>query len=237
MRDHHSYWVAANRPDTVDTSTLTLRPEDEAIPDFLPGQFVTIKMTGAGEMPVPISGDPAVDDGTLQLTVQGPLRDARLGAAADVRGPFGIAWDLDAAAHTDLVLAATDMGLALLRPALLQALRHRGRYRRITLIAGAVTPDHLLYKDELDALACSTGTEVIVTVEQPDVTWHGRVGPVTDYQAKLRIPERTTAMLCGPEPVLRLGTKMLLERGVPVERIQLATPFLYQQRHPAVATR
>jgi NAD(P)H-flavin reductase len=236
MWDHHDYWVAANRPDTVDTSTLTLRPEDNAIRDFLPGQFVTITTAGANEVPVMISGDPAVDDGTLQLTVQGLLRNAQLGAAADIRGPFGTAWDLDTAAGTDLVLAATDMGLAVLRPALLRALRHRNRYRRITLIIGARTPDHLLYKDELDALAGNTDTNVVVTVEQPDATWCGRVGHITDHLCELEIvPERTTAMLCGPESMIGLGTTILLERGVPVEQIQLATPFPSQHSHPTAA--
>ncbi|MFD1050848.1 hypothetical protein ACFQ1S_37610, partial [Kibdelosporangium lantanae] len=89
------YWVASNRTDTHDTVTLTLRPEDVAIPEFLPGQFTMLYVFGVGEIPVSISGDPADDNGTLVHTVRDvgavskALRLARNGMTVGVRGPFG----------------------------------------------------------------------------------------------------------------------------------------------------
>lgn len=221
------YWVAHNHTDTHDTVTVTLRAEDEAIPPFLPGQFTMLYVYGVGEIPVSISGDPTHDNDTLVQTIRGvgavseALRHARNGTTIGVRGPYGTGWDLDSA--DDLLLVAGGIGLAPLRPALLHALRYRRRYRRITLVAGARTPDDLLYTDELDAIARNTDTEIIVTVDRADTTWPGRVGLVTTPLATLHLdPERTTAMLCGPEPMMRFSAKALLDRGVPAQRIQLS---------------
>ncbi len=223
------YWVAGNRTDTHDTATLTLRPEDEAIPEFLPGQFTMLYVFGVGEIPVSVSGDPAQRNGILVQTIRGvgavseALRTASNGTAVGVRGPFGRGWDLDSAQGNDLVLVAGGIGLAPLRPALLHALRHRSRYRRITVVAGARTPGDLLYLDELDALACNTGTDVIVTVDRPAPGWSGRVGLVTEPLAALRLdPRRTTAMLCGPEPMMRFSAQVLLDHGVAAQNIQLS---------------
>src|SRR5688572_12915482 len=65
------YWVAAKHPDTADTSTLTMRAEGEAIPDFLPGQFTMLYVFGVGEIPVSVSGDAAHGDGMLVQTIRG----------------------------------------------------------------------------------------------------------------------------------------------------------------------
>src|SRR5262249_51183847 len=45
------YWVAANREETADTVTLTLRPEGLPIREFLPGQFTMLYVFGVGEVP------------------------------------------------------------------------------------------------------------------------------------------------------------------------------------------
>lgn len=223
------YWVAGNRTDTADTSTLTMRAEDDAIPRFRPGQFTMLYVFGVGEIPVSISGDAAHDDELLVHTVRDvgavshALRHAKRGTTIGVRGPFGAGWDLDAAAGTDLVLVAGGIGLAPLRPALLHALRYRRRYRRITLIVGAKTPSELLYTPELAAIAANTGIDVVVTVDRPDQDWHGHVGLVTQPLAKVRLdPGHTTAMLCGPEPMMRFSADLLIDRGVAADRIQVS---------------
>ncbi|MCE7004663.1 FAD/NAD(P)-binding protein [Kibdelosporangium philippinense] len=225
----HRYWVAANQTDTADTSTLTMRAEDDAIPSFLPGQFTMLYVFGVGEIPVSISGDASHEDGLLVQTVRDvgavshALRHARRGTMIGVRGPFGTGWDLDGAAGTDLVLVAGGIGLAPLRPALLHTLRYRRRYRRITLIAGAKAPAELLYTPELAAIVANTGIEVVITVDHADQDWHGHVGLVTKPLAQVRLdPGHTTAMLCGPEPMMRFSAELLMDRGVAADRIQVS---------------
>ena len=124
------YWVVANRTETSDTATLTLRAEDLPIREFLPGQFTMLSVFGVGEVPISISGDPAADDGTLVHTIRAvgavsrALQQATAGTVVGVRGPFGAGWDLGSPAGADLVLVAGGIGLAPLRPALLLRTMH-----------------------------------------------------------------------------------------------------------------
>lgn len=223
------YWVAANHEETADTATLILRPEGLPIRDFLPGQFTMLYVFGVGEVPISISGDPDDDNGLLVHTIRDvgavsrALRHAKPGTVVGVRGPFGAGWSLDLPAGTDLVLVAGGIGLAPLRPALLHALRHRRRFGRITLIAGAKTPAELLFTNELGALADRSDVDLAVTVDRATAGWQGDVGLVTKPLAEVALrPERTVAMLCGPEPMMRFSAKVLMEQGVTAEDVQVS---------------
>lgn len=223
------YRVVRNRTETADTATLFLRPEDEPIQDFRPGQFTMLYVFGVGEVPISVSGDPDARDGTLVHTIRGvgavseALRRAGPGTAVGVRGPFGVGWDLDLPPGTDLVLVAGGIGLAPLWPALRHALTHRHRYRRIVLIAGAKTPPELLFTADLVALATRADVEVVVTVDRATDGWAGPVGLVTVPLAVFPVtPDRTAALLCGPEPMMRYCAGVLRDRGVTPGRIQVS---------------
>ena len=50
------YRVAGRQEETHDTVTLDLRPVDQPIPAYQPGQFTMLYAPGIGEVPVSISG-------------------------------------------------------------------------------------------------------------------------------------------------------------------------------------
>ena len=53
--------------------------------------------------------------------------------------------------------------------------------------------------------------------------WTGAVGFVTEALQRIDVdPARTTALLCGPEPMMRFCARALMSRGVPAEAIQLS---------------
>jgi NAD(P)H-flavin reductase len=222
------YRVGASHRETADTATLVLLPRSEPITPFRPGQFAMLYVLGVGEIPISISGDPAEED-VLELTIRGvgavseALRHAPAGTPVGVRGPFGTGWRLDVPAGADLLLVAGGIGLAPLRPALRHALANRRRYGRIVLVAGARTPAELLFTTELVALAKRADVELVVTVDRASEDWTGRVGLVTEPLAEIDLfPEWTAALLCGPEPMMRFSAKVLLDRGMPAERIQVS---------------
>jgi NAD(P)H-flavin reductase len=95
------------------------------------------------------------------------------GEVLGVRGPFGTGWQPGDAAGGDLVLVAGGIGLAPLRPALLGALSHRDRYRRVVLLYGARTPADLLYADEIGRWRDRDGVEAWVTVDSGTPPWRG----------------------------------------------------------------
>ncbi|HEX6343265.1 FAD/NAD(P)-binding protein [Umezawaea sp.] len=219
--------VRRRRVETKDSATLVLAPVADRLPVFRPGQFAMLYAHGIGEVPISISDIPA--GGVLVHTIRAvgavsrALHSAEPGAVLGVRGPFGTAWDVDRAEGGDLLLVAGGIGLAPLRPALRHALEHRSSYRRVTLVVGARTPSDLLYDDELRHWDSLADVDVVVTVDHAADGWTGRVGVVTEPLASIPLDAtRTTAMLCGPEPMMRYCARTLLGRGVPDEGVQVS---------------
>ena len=158
-----SFVVTRTRQDTHDTATLWLAAVDGAPLAFQPGQFTMLQAYGVGEVPVSISGDPA-DDGVLQHTIRDvgsvshALATAETGARLGVRGPFGVGWEVGTARGRDVVIVAGGIGLAPLRPAVLEICANRAAYGEVTLLYGARTPAERLFTDELPAGRPSTAS-------------------------------------------------------------------------------
>ncbi|MFI7680115.1 FAD/NAD(P)-binding protein [Actinophytocola sp. NPDC049390] len=223
-----AYTVVDRAIETGDSATLTLAPVGRPLPRFLPGQFTMINAPGVGEIAVSISGDPRFERILVQTVravgaVSRAVHDAATGTVLGVRGPFGTDWDLPSAAGADLLLVAGGIGLAPLRPALLGALADRTRYRRITLVLGARTPAEFLYRDEVRSWERRPDLTVLSTVDHPVPGWHGPVGLVTAPLAAVDLdPAHTVAFLCGPEVMMRFSADLLVDRGVPPERVRLS---------------
>jgi NAD(P)H-flavin reductase len=211
-------------------------PVDQAIDRFWAGQFAMVYLFGVGEIPVSISGCPLGGDDTLTFTVRsvGAVSDAlcraRAGAVVGIRGPFGTSWDVDDAVGGDLLFVAGGIGLAPLRSALLEALAVRGRFGRITVVAGAKSPGELLFTDEYESWR-ARGAQVAITVDRVPLdpctlvppAWDGPVGLVTSLLADVHVrTDRTVAYLCGPEVMMPHTGTALTELGVPPEQIRLS---------------
>jgi NAD(P)H-flavin reductase len=223
------YRVASRSTETYDSVTLGLEPVREPLPPFQPGQFTMLAVPGIGEVAISISGDPATQDGTLTHTIRAvgavssALHDASVGTPVGVRGPFGTTWDLPSAASRDLVIVAGGVGLAPLRPVVLGALAERGFYRNVSLVAGARTPADFLFRGELETWASRGDIDVELTIDQPAAGWDDQVGFVTEPLARLRLdPARTTAFLCGPEPMMRFAAQVLLRKGMAASEIRIS---------------
>ncbi len=220
------YRVTARRAETHDTVSLTLEPAAEPITAFRPGQFTMLYAFGVGEIPISVSGPPG-QPALIQTiravgAVSRALCTASQGQLVGVRGPFGTSWAEADAAGQDLLLVAGGIGLAPLRPALLAALTERTRYRRIIVLAGARSPDELLFAGDLQDWR-DNGAEVSVTVDKADARWHGNVGVVTQLIGQAGLdPPRTTALICGPEVMMRLTARSLLAAGLPAAAIRLS---------------
>jgi NAD(P)H-flavin reductase len=223
------YRITGRVAETRDSATLWLEPLTRSLPPVRPGQFMMLCAPGIGEVAISVSGDPAALDGRLVHTIRAvgavstALHDVRPGTVIGVRGPFGSGWDVDSAAGRDLVIAGGGVGLAPLRPVVLSTLTSRGRYGRVIVIAGARTAEEFLFRSELDAWAVRDDLEVELTIDQPAAGWDGPVGFVTEPLARLTLrPERTTAFLCGPEPMMRFSARILLGQGVAAGDIRIS---------------
>ena len=218
--------VAAREQDTVDTWTLTLEPGAGPGPVIGPGQFMMVYAFGIGEVPISVSGPPG-RPGPVVLTVRsvGAVSSAicasEPGSVLGLRGPFGTSWPVEAAAGGDVVVVAGGIGLAPLRPVVLQVLRRRDAYERVTVVYGARTPEDRLYIEELERWRDMIVVEV--TVDAAGAGWGGPVGFVAKLVSRAAIrPDRTTAFVCGPELMMRTSIDALADRGLPAERVHVS---------------
>lgn len=222
------YRISHTRQDTRDTFTLELDPVEGARFTYAAGQFTMLDAFGVGEVPISISGDPT-RPGPLEHTIRDvgavthALITAPTGAVLGVRGPFGTSWDVADGMGGDVVLVAGGIGLAPLRPALLELLGHRDRYNRVVLLYGARTPEDILFGDELRTWAKDFGVVVEVTVDNGQHAWRGKVGLVTQLVPRAGFDARhTLALVCGPETMMRFSAAALVDRGVPMDRVRLS---------------
>lgn len=214
--------------DTRDTYTLELEPTDGAPLAWLPGQFTMLHAFGVGEAPISISGDPSRPD-RIEHTVRNvgsvtaALVAAGPGTVLGVRGPFGTGWDVGKGRGSDVVVVAGGIGLAPLRPAILELIAHRADYDRVVLLYGARTPEDILFTDDLRAWAERDGIVVEVTVDNGQHAWRGRVGLVTQLVTRAGFDAaRALALVCGPEVMMRYAAQALSSRGVRPERLRLS---------------
>jgi NAD(P)H-flavin reductase len=213
--------------ETADTVTLELSASDGRPLAFTAGQFTMIGSPTFGEVPISISGDPAHPD-RLVHTVRGvgdattALLRCRAGDRVLVRGPYGRGWEVADGAGGDVLVVAGGIGLAPLRPALLEMLADRHRYGRVTLVYGSRSPADLLYRDELERWRARPDLDVAVTVDGADSSWRGHVGLVTTMLPESLEPANTLALLCGPEVMMRLAADALVARGMAPSAIRVS---------------
>ncbi|MGO8873516.1 MAG: FAD/NAD(P)-binding protein [Acidimicrobiales bacterium] len=224
------YRVASRRSEVGDVVTLVLEPSGRtAAPAFMHGQFNMLTAFGVGEVAISISSTPGTA-GPLEHSIRDvgavthALCAAPVGTVVGVRGPFGIGWGLgDIENGVDVVVVAGGIGLAPLRGALLELVgRQRSGRGRLFVVAGARSPDQILYGDELEDWR-RAGANVAVTVDVGTPSWAGQVGVVTTLLPELPFePEGAVALTCGPEIMMRFVARSLVDRGVDPGRIRVS---------------
>lgn len=223
------YVVRQVSKETLDTFTLTLGAENGfGSSSFQPGQFSMLWVFGVGELPISISGDPSAM-GKLVYTVRSvgeathSLISRKVGDEVGVRGPFGTGWPVQAARGRDVVIVAGGIGLAPLRPVIYEVLKNRDQYGRLVVLYGSRSPQDLLYRKELAAWARQRETQILVTVDYGGLSWRGHVGVVTTLFKYARLQaERSVAMVCGPEIMMRFVTRELQAHGFSRDDIYLS---------------
>ena len=214
-----TYWCALDDP--VERRSYT----------FQPGQVNMIGIPGVGEIPISVSSDPARSR-LLAHTIRwcgrvtNVFKTLHAGDQVTIRGPFGRGWPVAEARGGDLLIVAGGLGMAPLRPAVYTAIRNRGSFRRLIVLAGARGPEHLLYPGEMDMWGQwlrNQGIELLLTVDIADESWPYDEGVVTTLFPKAHIdPRVATVFTCGPEIMMRFAIRDLLALGVPPERVWLS---------------
>ncbi len=220
--------VRAIRPEAYGISTFSLEYTDPDAPlGFAAGQFNMICLPGFGEVAISICSDPGtprVMEHTIRYagSVTRAIGRLKIGDVVGLRGPYGNPWPMQLAEGKDLMIVAGGIGLAPLRPVILETLHHRDRFGRVLVLYGGRTPQDLLYTGEFENWQ-DGGIEMFVSVDRADETWKGQVGviPMAFYRTRLD-HRRTLVFSCGPEIMLRFVIYEAMARRIPKEAIYVS---------------
>jgi NAD(P)H-flavin reductase len=195
--------------------------------DFAPGQFNMLYVPGVGEVAISISSDP--DDELLEHTIRivgrttGVIERLAVGDVLGLRGPYGNGWPLQETRFKDVLVVTGGLGCAPVTGAIQYMLRRRASYGRIAILHGVKQPADLIYRDRFEQWRREPDTTVLLTSDSPDRHWHDRTGVVTELFEEVDCdPGRTVVFMCGPEVMMRYGTQILMERGLPSSRIYVS---------------
>ena len=192
---------------------------------FASGQFNMVYLFGVGEVAISIVSDPDEPeslDHTIRVVgrVTKAIAQLQAGDELGIRGPFGQGWPLDAAQGNDVVIVTGGLGCAPVVGAIEYIFRRRNQYGAVKILHGVKTLHDLLYRERFDAWRRQPDTQVLLTSDQPDKTWHYHVGVVTELFEQVAVdPARTVVLMCGPEIMMRLGVPILMQRGIPATAI------------------
>ncbi|MFH2124308.1 MAG: FAD/NAD(P)-binding protein [Pseudomonadota bacterium] len=197
---------------------------------FRPGQFVMLELPGIGEAPFSITSSP-VRHGDLELCIRAVgnmtmfLDRVGRGTRVGISGPFGTHFPVEKMEGEDLLLIGGGLGIAPLRSPIHAVLETRSRYGQVDIIYGARRPSELLFGYEY-AMWRQFDVGLDIIVDQAEEGWQGPVGLITEI-LKERIArsvsdalrQRTSAIVCGPPVMFRFVCDLLIQAGVPVEKI------------------
>lgn len=229
--DIHPATVMERIRESEDINTYRVQLVDEEARRqfrFKAGQFNMVYLFGVGEVAISIMSDPdepEVLDHTIRTVgrVTKAIADLQPGEALGIRGPFGKGWPLEEARGQNIVIVTGGLGCAPVVGAIEYLFRRRAQYGSIKILHGVKTPQDLLYHERFDRWRRAPNTEVLLTSDQPDKTWHHHIGVVTELFEQVSIdPAKTTVLMCGPEIMMRLGVPILRKRGIPATDIYVS---------------
>jgi len=208
--------------------TLRLRPDRPIA--FRTGQFIELSIPGVGEGPFTPSSSHFVSE-IMDVTIMKAgyvtkhIHRTQVGDRVGLRGPYGTWYPLEKFEGKDLLILGGGCGLAPLRSFFLTLLAEVEKYRSVTFLAGAKTPQDCIFKDEVTGWRKYPNVHFLraVDVIPPGENWDEEVCLVTKLLEKIQIDTaHNPAVVCGPPVMMKFGTRDLLKMGYREDQIYLS---------------
>ncbi len=186
---------------------------------YLPGQFMMLSLPHCGEAPISFSSSPTRPGGfSLSIRQAGKLTTAaqslRPGDMVGVRGPYGRPFPMADLRGRNLMFVAGGIGMAPLRSAILYCLDKGDEYGHITVLYGSKNPGEFCFMPDLAAWRQDERVTCLLTVDEGDDDWQGRVGLVTGLLDEVKMDGgRDRALVCGPGVMIRFVLECLAALG------------------------
>jgi NAD(P)H-flavin reductase len=201
--------------------------EDEKAFRYTPGQFCELSILGKGEAPFGIASSPT-EKGSLKFTINKAgvvttaLHQLEEGEEVGIRGPLGNSYPIPLFEGKNVLVIGGGFAFTTLRSLIVYLSHpdHRPRFKEITVVYGARMPGLLLYKEELAEWQKRGDIRLVVTVDQGDKDWKGKVGLVPNVlEEAAPSSDDTYAVICGPPIMIKFTFPKLVALRFPNERI------------------
>lgn len=211
--------------------TLRLRftdPQVQAAYQFEPGQFNMLYLHGVGEIPISIVSDPKdelIFEHTIRAVgrVSNAMSRLKPGGFIGVRGPFGRGWPLQAAEQRDVVVVTGGLGCAPVVSVINYIAHRRERFGKLNIVQGVKHSSDFIWRERYDHWREMPDTTVLLAADRGEPIWPWHIGRVTDLFDQLDFdPGRVSVMLCGPEGMMRVVVRQMLDRKVAESDIWLS---------------
>lgn len=222
-----SYIVNSVIPQTYNTYTISLSPEDGEICPYKPGQFIFLKLKRPGRKseihPFTLSSSPA-QTGILQVTIKksgnftNTIDQTIAGDKALIEGPYGQFSFLNIHLNT-LFFIAGGVGITPFM-SMIKYLRDTGDSRKVTILYANRTQKDIIFNNELETLP--QNIKVVHILSNPDHSWTGLKGYITKdtiYNYANDFLQNCEVFLCGPPPMMKKMLTFLKELNIPASRI------------------
>jgi len=211
--------------------TLRLRftdPQVQSAYQFEPGQFNMLYLHGVGEIPISIVSDPK-DELIFEHTIRavGRVSNAmsclKPGGFIGVRGPYGRGWPLQAAEQRDVVVVTGGLGCAPVVSVINYIAHRRERFGKLNIVQGVKHSSDFIWRERYDHWREMPDTTVLLAADRGEPIWPWHIGRVTDLFDQLDFdPAHVSVMLCGPEGMMRVVVRQMLDRKVAESDIWLS---------------
>ena len=210
--------------ETHNIISLQLVIDDEAEMknfNFQPGQVCQLSVFGLGESTFAINSSP-LEKEYLQISIMkagvntAAIHNLSVGEKIGLRGPLGNWFPYKDWESKNLLFIGGGIGLAPLRPLILQTLNNKDKYGPMTLLYAARTPDDFCFKYDLEKWEASKDIDVILTIDNECSGWNKKVGLCPEVLETLDpSPENTIAVLCGPPIMIKFTLGILKKLKFP----------------------
>jgi len=224
--------ISKIKAESQDTVALRIQlPENESI-NFMPGQYIMFGFLDGEESnrtkAFSISSPP-LSQGWVEVTVkrEGPFSTRMTKLQVDdkvkIRGPIGHFVFKDEYKQ-DLVMIAGGTGLAPIM-SMIRYIANKNLPNKVKLLYSTRSPEHILYKEDLEILNDQGNVKVVLTMTRLQETdkWDDYKGRVDRKMLEENIEDFSNSLffVCGPDKMVDDMMKILREMGAKIGQIKV----------------
>lgn len=207
---------------TYDLSFVNKKDQDKF--KYMPGQFCEFSIFGKGESPFGIASSPT-EEGILKFTISRTgsvtkeIHYLEEGDIVGIRGPLGNWYPEKILQGQDVVIIGGGFAFTTLRSMIVYMLDNREKYGKITVIYGARTPEHFLFKKELEDWGKRDDIILHLTIDAPCPRWSGLIGFCPDVTREVGLDPSSYVLVCGPPIMIKYNLPVLTNLGFADDKI------------------